>query len=164
MTEIALEVFDEDEGFLFGKLQNLGVIVWRLTPTVGRVRRIVDLFPRFHSETAFGLLTVVTPACAPVDSEVRRVFDETMRAYRSSLLGIATVIETEGVLGGLSRAIARTLSIVSRAPYPHNVYATIDDASKWLPSIIAQRAEPSMSPAQLVDAIAVYYKGATRRR
>lgn len=162
MTQIPLEVLDEDEGFLFGKLRNLGVLVWRLTPTVGRVERVVQQFPRFETEPGFGLLTVVSPACAPVDSEVRRVFDETMRAYRSSLLGIATVIETEGVLGGLSRAIARTLSIVSRTPYPHNVYATIGDASNWLPSITGQRVDSGLSSSQIVEAIAEHYKGMRR--
>lgn len=163
MAQFSLEVLDEDEGFLFGKLDNLGVIIWRLTPTVGRVHRVVRLFPRFEDERGFGLLTVVSPACAPVDSEVRRVFDETMRAYRGSLLGIATVIETEGVLGGLSRAIARTLSIVSRAPYPHNVYATIEDASRWLPSITGQRSDSGLSSTRIVEAIGEHYQGATRR-
>jgi hypothetical protein len=163
MTQVILEVLDEDEGFLLGKLDNLGIIVWRLTPTTSRVRRIVTLFPRFHGERGFGLLTVVSPACAPVDAEVRRVFDEAMRTYRDKLLGIATVIETEGVLGGLSRAIARTLSIVSRAPYPHNVYATIDDASKWLPTIAAQRSEPTLAPSQIVEAIGEHYRRPPRR-
>lgn len=158
MSQPTLEMLDEDEGFLFGKLDNLGIIVWRTTPTPARVQRIVDAFPRFADERGFGLLTIVSPLCAPPDSEVRRLFDQAMRAYRDTLLGIATVVQTEGVFGGLSRAIARTLSIVSRTPYPHNVYATIEDASKWLPAIISREPMPEMTPSTIVDVISQHYK------
>lgn len=158
MTQPTLEILAEDEGFLFGKLDNLGVIVWRVTITAGRVQRVIDAFPRFAGERGFGLLTIVSPQCAPPDSEVRRLFDQAMRAYRDTLLGIATVVETEGVFGGLSRAIARTLSIVSRTPYPHNVYATIEDASRWLPSILSRHPMPELTPTAIVEAIAEHYK------
>ena len=80
-----------------------------------------------------------------------------MRAYRDRLLGIATVIHTEGVFGGLSRAIARTLSIVSRTPYPQNVYANIEDAVRWLPPLIARPSMPELSPSVILEAIAAHY-------
>jgi hypothetical protein len=158
MAQPTLEILDKDEGFLFGKLDNLGIIVWRITPTGGRVQRVVAAFPRFEGERGFGLLTIVSPLCAPPDSEVRRLFDQAMRAYRDTLLGIATVVQTEGVFGGLSRAIARTLSIVSRTPYPHNVYATIEDASRWLPSIISRQSEPGLTASTIVEVIAEHYQ------
>lgn len=152
MARPSLEILAEDEGFLFGKLGTLGIIVWRTTPTAARTKRIIEAFPSFVAESGFALLTVVSPLCAPPDSDVRRLFDEAMRAYRNTLLGIATVVQTEGVLGGLSRAIARTLSVVSRTPYPHNVYATIEQASMWLPGLI-----PGLVPSTIVEVIAEHY-------
>lgn len=157
MPQPTLEILAEDEGFLFGKLDNLGLIIWRTTPTTARIQRIVDAFARFEGEHGFGLFSIIGPRCNPPGSEVRNAFDQAMRAYRDSLLGIATVVQTEGVFGGLSRAIARTLSIVSRTPYPQNVYASLEDAAHWLPSVIARPPMPELAPSTILEAIAAHY-------
>lgn len=163
MAQPTLEMLLEGDDFLFGKLDNLAILIWRRTPNVATVQRVVDAFPRFVSPGGFGLLAVVGPQCAPPDSELRRVMNDAMRAYRDSLLGIATVVQTQGIFGGLSRAISRTLSVVSRTPYPHNVYATIEEASRWLPSLLSPQPTPKLSSSMIVDAIAEVYPAARSR-
>jgi hypothetical protein len=97
----------------------------------------------------FAILSVITAKCAPIGAEVRRAFDQGMLACRDSALGMAGVVEVKGVLGGLTRAIVRTMNIVSRGPYPVNTYATVKEASEWLPHIMAQRGAPTVSSQEI---------------
>jgi len=161
MHQPTLEILAEDEGFLFGKLDNLGLIIWRGHTTTARIQRIVDGFARF--EGGFGLLSIIGPRCNPPGPEARNAFDQAMRDYRDSLLAIATVVHTEGMFGGLSRVIARTLSIISRTPYPHNVYASVDEAAHWLPSVIARPPTPALTPSLILETIAAHYPVARKR-
>lgn len=153
MSQSALQVLEEDEGFLFGRMGCLGILLWFNTPTAARVRRVADRL-RHVAPGGFALLTVVTPACAPVGADVRSIFDEALRANSEHLLGTATVIQVEGVLGGLTRAIARTMSIVSRVSYPNNVYATVADAAKWLPQVLSGAGHPPVTPDEIIDQVA----------
>lgn len=157
MSPPTLEILAEDEGFLFGKLDNLGLIIWRDHANITRVERIVEAFARFDGEQGFGLLSIIGPRVNPPGPDVRNVMDQAMRAYRDRLLAIATVVHTEGMFGGLSRVIARTLSIVSRTPYPHNVYSSIDEAARWLPYLLARPSMPELAPSTIVEAIAKHY-------
>jgi hypothetical protein len=163
MPQPTLEILAEDEGFLFGKLDNLGLIIWRGHTTPARIARIVEAFARFEDEHGFGLLSIIGPRVNPPGPEARNAFDQAMRAHRDRLLGIATVIHTQGVFGGLSRAIARTLSIISRTPYPHNVYATLEEASRWIPSILARPPLPELEPSTILEAIAAHYPNPSAR-
>lgn len=162
MPQPTLEILAEDEGFLFGKLDNLGLIIWHGTPSIARIQRIVDGFARFDSKHGFGLLSIIGPRCNPPGPEARNAFDQAMRDYRDRLLGIATVVHTEGMFGGLSRVIARTLSIISRTPYPHNVYASLDEAAHWLPSVIARSPMAELTPSLILETIAAHYPARKR--
>lgn len=148
MSEFDTEVYEDEPGFLVARISNLAVITWRETPTVPAAGVAFQHFESFEQrpDEGFALVTIITANCAPVGPEVRQAFDEAMRACRASALGMAGVIEVQGVLGGLTRAIVRTMNIVSRAPYPVNTYANVKGASEWLPQIMAQRG------AALVDA------------
>lgn len=157
MAQPTLEILAEDEGFLFGKLDNLGLIIWRGHTTTARIARIVEAFANFDDEQGFGLLSIIGPRVNPPGPEARNAFDQAMRAHRDRLLGIATVIHTQGVFGGLSRAIARTLSIISRTPYPHNVYATLEEAARWIPTTLARPPLSELSPSTILEAIAAHY-------
>lgn len=149
MTQTGLQVLVEDEGFLFGRMHALAVLLWFRTPTAQRVRQVAERLPELAKGGGVAILTVVTPACAPVGADVRSIFDEALRANRDALLGTATVIQVEGVLGGLTRAIGRAMAIVSRVPYPNNVYATVADASRWIPQILSSSGQPVPTPEEI---------------
>lgn len=144
-------VFEDQAGFLVARLSNLAVIIWRETPTVDAARVAFQYFGQFEqiSGQGFALVTIITPACAPVGPEVRHAFDTAMRSCRNSALGMAGVIEVQGVFGGLTRAIVRTMNIVSRAPYPVNTYATVKAASEWLPQIMSQHGTTAVRPDEI---------------
>lgn len=153
MSQNSLEVLVRDEGFLFGRIRALGILLWFQTPTAGRVRLVASRLSEVADGGPFALMTVVTPACAPVGADVRAIFDEGLRANREALLGTATVIQVEGVLGGLTRTIARTMSIISRVAYPNNVYATVPDAARWLPGVLAGSEQPVPTAEEIVDQV-----------
>jgi len=154
-TGITSEVFIDEPAYFVGRLVNLGVVVWHQTPTLERVNSIRATLDRLEQEphTGFAVMAVVTPGCAPVGAEIRSAFDGAMRAYRDAVLGMAAVIEVTGVLGGLTRAIARTLSVVSRSPYPLNTYTNIDTAAQWLPDVMAQRGAPRVTSRQIIETV-----------
>ncbi len=154
MGDHALDVLETDDHLLLGSVDNLGVIVWRKTPTVQYIRLIDEHFPKLGADPrGFALMAVLTPECAPVDAECRALFDRNMRAYRDALLGIAIVIEVKGIMGGLTRAIARSMSVVSRTPYPVNTYARVSDATRWLTGIMTKRTDEQISTEAMTAAI-----------
>lgn len=150
------QVFENEAGFLVARIENLAVIVWRDTPTVPAVRKTIRHFPSFEQVQGegFAVLSVITANCAPIGTEVRRAFDEGMLTCRDSALGMAGVVEVTGVLGGLTRVLVRTMNIVSRTPYPVNTYATVKEASEWLPQIMAQRGAPPVSSQEIQSFVA----------
>src|SRR5262245_60178132 len=117
-----IETYFDEASFYLGRVENLGFVIWRETPTLERLEKVTTMLARLEQEpgAGFAMMAVVTPTCAPVGPEVRKAFDAGLRIYRDSAMGFAAVIEVQGVLGGLTRAIARTLSIVSRSPIPVN--------------------------------------------
>lgn len=151
MAEPSSQVFEERPELFVGRIENCGVVVWRTTPTVGSATVAAKHFGEFELTPGhgFALIAVVTPNCAPVGSDVRQAFDSAMRAYRDSAMGMAAVIEVQGVLGGLTRAMARTMSIVARSPYPVNTFATVEAACGWLPPVLSQRG------ARLLDSLEI---------
>ncbi|MCX4241937.1 hypothetical protein [Paraliomyxa miuraensis] len=152
MAHADLQVLVQDEGFVFARLRALGILVWFKTPTTQRARLVAGHL-RDIAAGGFALLTIVTPPCAPVGADVRAIFDAGLRANQDSLLGTATVIQVEGVLGGLTRAISRAVTLVSRVPYPNNVYATVADAAMWIPQILSESAQPPPTPEEIVERV-----------
>lgn len=152
MTDLNTAVFEDRPELFVGRVENCAVVIWRVTPTVASARLAMQHFPEFevHPGLGFALVAVVTSNCAPIGPEVRQAFDEAMRAYRHSALGMAAVIEVQGVLGGLARALARTMSVVTRSPYPVNTFATVSSATEWLPQILSQRGTTRLAPRDIV--------------
>ncbi|MEM7155402.1 MAG: hypothetical protein AAF799_21310 [Myxococcota bacterium] len=153
MTEPSHGVFEDRPELFVGTIENCAVVIWRATPTVDTAKLAARHFSKFEGEAGrgFALVAIITANCAPVGPDVRQAFDEAMRAHREAALGMAAVIEVQGVLGGLTRAMARTMSIVTRSPYPTNTFATVKSASEWMPYILSQRGAPELSPSVISD-------------
>lgn len=146
----------DEPTFYMGGLQNLGLVIWHQTPTLACVEKIALTLAELEPQpgTGFAMMVVITPGCAPVGTDVRKAFEAALRAHRTVALGFAVVIEVPGVLGGLTRAIARTLTIVSRSPFPINTYATVSQAAEWLCQILPQRGGPPLTKHALLHAVA----------
>ena len=153
MTEPMQRVFEDRPELFVGLIENCAVIIWRATPTVATAEVAASHFPHFESKSGhgFALVAIVTSNCAPVGPDVRQAFDQAMRVHRDSALGMAAVIEVQGVLGGLTRAMARTMSVVTRSPYPTNTFATVKNASDWMPRILSQRGAPELSSRVIIE-------------
>lgn len=151
MKDVSTAVFEDRPDLFVGRIDNCAVIIWRTTPTVDAAKAAAQHFPRFEVEPGLGfaLIAVITPNCAPIGPDVRKAFDQAMRDYRDSALGMAAVVEVQGVLGGLIRALARTMSVITRSPYPTNTLATVKGASEWVPSVLSQRGASELGPTQI---------------
>lgn len=155
---IETETYFDEPSLYMGRVKNLGFIIWRETPTLQRVDNVTATMAKLEQEAGagFAVMAVVTPACAPVGPDVRKAFDAGLRIYRESAMGFAAVIEVQGVLGGLTRAIARTLSIVSRSPIPVNIYATVADAAEWLAPLASQRGGSVLTRQAIVEEVSAH--------
>lgn len=155
MTDPKQCVFEDRPELFVGLIQNCAVIIWRATPTVESAQVAAGHFSKFESVAGqgFALVAIVTANCAPVGPDVRQAFDQAMRVHRDLALGMAAVIEVQGVLGGLTRAMARTMSVVTRSPYPTNTFATAKNAAEWLPRILSQRGAPELSSGAIIEFI-----------
>lgn len=164
MPDSTERVFEDLPSLFVGTIENCAVVIWRNTPTVETARLAAGHFSKFEHEPGqgFALVAIITPNCAPVGPDVRQAFDEAMRTYRDSALAMAAVIEVQGVLGGLTRAMARTMSVVTRSPYPTNTFANVRGAAEWLPRLMSQRGAPEISAGVLVEFIESHrHPGAT---
>ena len=147
----SFQIHQEDEGFVIGQLGNLGVIIWRETATVNRVGQVLQYFPKLEQQPGqgFGLMVVVTSESGPPSKEARESLDEGMKKAANSILGIAIVIEAEGLLGNLARAVARTMGVINRTPYPVNPFPTIKAAADWMSPILSKNGAPKIDPSTI---------------
>lgn len=150
------EVFEDRANLFVGRWGNCGLVIWRQTPTLETAQLASEYFDRFAPEPGhgFALVAIITPACAPVGPDVRASFAAAMRRHGSDTLGMAAVIEVSGVLGGLTRALARTMSVVSRSSYPTNVFANAQGACTWVCPLLSSRGGAALDPGQLERFIA----------
>ncbi|MEM9460575.1 MAG: hypothetical protein AAGF11_40780 [Myxococcota bacterium] len=151
------EKYFDEPAFFMGRLANLGFVIWHETPTITLVKKVSRTLTRLEQQPGqgFALIAVLTAKCAPIGAEIRSSIDDGMKTHRHAALGMAAIIEVPGVLGGLTRAIARTMSVVSRTPYPVNTYGSVEEAARWLPQVMASRGGPRVSARQIIDAVNV---------
>ncbi|MCA9705445.1 MAG: hypothetical protein KDK70_06345 [Myxococcales bacterium] len=152
---IEIETYFDEPTFYMARLSNLGLVLWRETPVLACVTQVAATLEKLEPVPGqgFALMAVITAKCAPIGADIRSVVDDGMRAHRSAALAMAAVIEVPGVFGGLTRAIARTMSVISRTPYPVNTYGSVADAAAWLPSLMASRGAPEVPASRIVEAI-----------
>ncbi len=149
-----VQILEQDEGFLLGRVDNLAVVLWKTTPTVERAKIVCGSFPSIATEQGLAVLTILAPGSGPPDGGVRRVFDDTMKSMNDRLLGNAIVIEAGGVLGSLVRAVARTLTIVGRSAFPIETFSTTADAAEWLPEVMAGKGGAGPGADEILDGLA----------
>ena len=149
------ETYFDEPSFFMGRLANLGFVIWHETPVITYVEQVGLTLARLEQTPGqgFALMAVLTAKCAPIGAEIRSSIDDGMKAHRHAALGMAAIIEVPGVLGGLTRAIARTMSVVSRTPYPVNIYGSVEEAARWLPQIMSSRAGPQVAARQIIDVV-----------
>lgn len=128
-----LEIVYEDETSRQGYSRNLHVVVWYDAPTAEQMhefgRRAEAIRERNPDGT--GLMNLVVSGTPRFGADVREAAREhTERGIHN--IGAAHVILVEGLLASAVRGFLGTIVLLGRPKNPTKVFATIDDAARWM--------------------------------
>jgi hypothetical protein len=119
---------------LIATWQNVVILVWRKDTTPVGVRTLQEAYDMHAAQFPGGvfLLTIVEEPAGTPPSQASRTALATFlqRAARAMILS-AVVHEGTGFRAGVVRSVVTGLALVSKLPYRHRVFATVDEAVAW---------------------------------
>jgi hypothetical protein len=131
------------------------ILIWRAETTldaVVAVRRELDALGRVFP-SGIGLLTIVEQAAPVPPGEVRSALARVLADYGASIRHSAVVHEGSGFRAAAIRGVVTGLTMLARPPYPHKVFAAIEEGCAWLAHGLATRAGWDVDGEQLLLAV-----------
>jgi hypothetical protein len=109
------------------------VIIWRHDTThdgVSDLRRALTATASKSEQIA--LVTIVEPNAPPPPSEVRDALARLLGEFGRTIRFSAVAFEGSGFRAAMVRGVVTGLTLLARMPYPHKVFAGVDESSRWL--------------------------------
>lgn len=131
------------------------VIVWRHRTTHEGVRACHRGFAKFsaaHPRSA-GLVTVVEVGAPLPPPDVRQAIANLLASFAPIVKASALVHEGEGFRAAAVRGVVTGLTMLATVPYPHRVFATVEDGARWMLSSGGLRSEKIASAEELSQAV-----------
>jgi hypothetical protein len=128
----ALEVCEHDVHHALGSWRNLVVVVWRSEtqiPAIERCSALIGEVARRHGSAA--LLQIVEPTAVPPESEIRKAISAMLKGHARDLTCSAVVFEGDGFRAAGVRGVVTAISLLSRTPFPHVIFASPLSAINW---------------------------------
>ncbi|MFO0756041.1 MAG: hypothetical protein U0359_06100 [Byssovorax sp.] len=128
--------------------------LWGEETTRDGVEPIVSLGKTLASAYPAGILSlsVVASNSRPPSSEVRALIASTIHALKN-VKRSAVVVDGTGFLAAMVRGVVTGLQALQRAPYPHQVFGSVDVAIGWLLDGLAKDSPGRPSAIELLDAV-----------
>jgi hypothetical protein len=119
-------------------------VVWKRETTVAAVAKVEQVFRELHQRYSSGvyLMTVVEEGALMPNSEAREAVAVFLRSAAGKLRMSAVVHEGAGFRAAAVRSVVTGLSMLVRLPYPHEIFATVEQAAKWLGSSQFKDVDP----------------------
>jgi hypothetical protein len=130
--------------------------IWRAHTTVAGVTALREGFEAFAAKhpAGVGLLTVVE-AGAPVPPNEPRVALASFLAEAADDIKYSAVIyEGTGFRAATVRGIVIGLTTLARPPYPHKIFATVEQACLWFAQNFLEDQRPVATQKDMVAALA----------
>jgi hypothetical protein len=149
------EIVTIDRDHLVATWRDVLVVNWRVEVTMHAVRRLRSVLGEFAAARPAGIATfVVLDAGALVPGhEPRNETASVLRQFEAHTLASCVVIDGQGFRAAAFRSVIAGLSLITRVPYPHRVFGTIDAASDWLASCCGTRLSRPFVGAELDRAV-----------
>jgi hypothetical protein len=130
------------------------IIIWRRETTAQGVADLRQALQRLGpTSTGVGLLTIIEPNAPPPTSEVRDGLAAVLGEFGKLIKFSAVAFEGSGFRAAMVRGVVTGLTMLARMPYPHKVFAGVNEATQWLiPSL--QRIGWRDSAFELTEAVA----------
>jgi hypothetical protein len=118
------------------------VIIWREVTTLAGVKAAGGAYEEHAAQRPGGvlLLTIIEEHAALPDARVRRELSQLLASGKGRTKRSALAYEGKGFRAAAVRSVVTSLSQLIGSPYPHRVFATVDQALEFL-----EPAAPSRS-------------------
>ena len=121
-------------GLVVGEFGPVCVTIWRDVVDVPRFTKQADALAavaaKYPRKGAF--VCIIEPTCAPPDDALRKASVEMINKHEANLACIAGVIEGQGFRPAIARSILATMSLLFRKGAPHQFFADVRGAAKWV--------------------------------
>ncbi len=140
-------VWSEAPDHAIGEWDNTLLTTWRDTVTVEALEITRIASHALHDQHPGGIVVFnVIPQVVPIpSSEVRKKASDVLGETGGHVLCTVTVVGGNGFWTSAARAVVATITLFSRAPHPHRVFATIEEGAAW--------AAPKLASEQDADAL-----------
>ena len=128
------EMIDVTKDHLIATWRNVLILVWKQETTqegVHKLKASYDALAQKFPKNVF-LLTVVEQDAPMPASPVRVALADFLAGCKGKMVLSAVVHEGTGFRAAAVRSVVTGLAMMANLPYPHKVFATVDDASRWL--------------------------------
>jgi hypothetical protein len=111
-------------------------VVWKKETTIAAVAKVESVFKEQFAryESPLYLMTVIEEGASLPPSEAREAVAIFLRSCAGRMRMSAVVHEGSGFRAAAVRSVVTGLSMLVRLPYPHEIFATVEQAAKWLGS------------------------------
>jgi N-acetylglucosamine kinase-like BadF-type ATPase len=134
---------------LFAGWGALFMVVWRHETTLAAVAELAPLVTQFAAQhPRFALLVIVEESASLPSSTVRERIAASLQRVAPYIGASAVVHEGSGFRAAAVRAVLAGLGLIVRPPYPHQIFARVDAAGRWLAA-----AQRGMDAAGICDAV-----------
>ena len=135
MVDSAPRVVYDDEGLQIAIWSRVFVNRWRTVATLERLQVIGEHqrgLVRAVPDGRIAVLTVLEDRSGAMPSgPARKEAEAVAKSVREAVILQAQVVEGDGFVAASIRALLSGISLAIRAPYPNNVFRTVDEALPW---------------------------------
>lgn len=132
------------------------LVAWRRLTTSAGVVHLRDVHQRVAPlhPGGVGLLTIIEANAPAPDATVREELARYMADSAAVLKSSCVVFEGTGFRAAMVRSVVAGLTMLARQPFPHRVFATVDEGIAWWCGSLALTAHLELDPVLLREAVA----------
>ena len=125
--------------------RNCLTVFFRHETTLAGVIAVQNVYDRYAKEYPSGLclLTVVERGAPMPPSDVRLALAKFLESGAGYVKMSAVVHEGAGFSAAAVRSVVTGLALLTRLPFPHRVFASVEDAVSWFGSSPQLKVEPA---------------------
>jgi hypothetical protein len=157
MTEAGLKlpkIVHQDDHFFAGTFQNMAIAVWEDETLPTNVRLLREMVRRLGGEHpgGIGLVQVVGAHHPHIGPDARNELGVLLKASAPYIRCSTVVFEGTGFRAAAVRGLVAGLVMLSRVPFPHQVFATLEAAVDWQVAHM-RTINPALGRPALTEAI-----------
>jgi hypothetical protein len=141
-TALVPTALTDDADHCTGILGPVFVVVWKREVSVAAAKSIQFALRDFAAGSPEGhvaLLTIVEEAAPMPSADSRTALANILRFNAEELICSAVAMRGSGFRAATVRGVATGLSLLARQPFPHRVFASIEQSSAWVVHMLGRR-------------------------